>query len=300
MFTKLEPFQYTDILDDQCEQVKLLISEADRNHLHLQDKNICTVLKKAREKHGLTVTRLAKDCGVTSSYISKVENGSRIPSATVFSYICSRLGMSRNEGESLNRLRILNLREYKDKDINDIIDLCNDLLMLPKTVATKVAIASLIKSCMERYVNNYPKQDVYSARARDSRNSSEDNVSLELIKSKHVLTFIQVYKGSFDEAFSATEGMLYMVNIFCKRVIVTSSEFNSLSSNHETYEFFSPKDKDGEYRDRHDPDAHFLPLVITFEDRLKELNIDLDLDDTYVFDTSISVVGFQLFCTKKN
>ena len=289
MSTELEPFQYTDTLGDQGEQVELLISEAFRNRLHLQDNNIGVILKKAREKQGHTVRLLAKECGVTSSYISKVENGKKKPSATVFSNICSRLEISGDEGESLNRLRILKLRQYKDKDMNDILDLCNELLKRPKTVATKVAITSLIKSCMERYVNNYPKQDVYSTKA--SHNSSKDNVSLELIKSKHIFAFIQVYKNSFDHVYK-DKSMLYMVNLFCKRVIITTSEFNSFSWS----QFFLPcNEKKGEYRDVRDKDALFYPLITPFENKLKELNINFsETDINKVFDESITNIGFVL------
>ena len=54
-------------------------------------------------------------------------------------------------------------------------------------------------------------------------------------------------------------------------------------------------EKKGEYRDVRDKDALSNPLITPFENKLKELNINLsETDINKVFDESITNIGFVL------
>lgn len=50
-------------------------------------------IKNARMRSGLTLAELAKGVGVSTSYISLVENGKSVPSLKILDKICTRLSM---------------------------------------------------------------------------------------------------------------------------------------------------------------------------------------------------------------
>lgn len=55
--------------------------------------NIANALKKCRELKGLTQSALAKQAGITASYLSQLEQGKRDPKLTLLTKLSNALGV---------------------------------------------------------------------------------------------------------------------------------------------------------------------------------------------------------------
>ena len=74
-----------------------------------KDKNLSIFMKRLRLNHNdQTMMAMAKDLGISVSFLSSIENGKRNMSDDMFLLICEKYHLTASQIEELNYLRTLN------------------------------------------------------------------------------------------------------------------------------------------------------------------------------------------------
>ena len=187
------------------------------------------MISSYRKRAGLTLRSLAENekCSTTKTNIFHIESGSRLPNDSLYKALVEVLDIPYDKAEKINQLRLYFLMESRNRHLSEVLELSVNLLSMKKNTARGLALLALLKSALARFDLNYPREDLFSSKAKLAEImgfSQENLVARTLIEKKHILSFIDEY----NFLFFSKKNLLLLICIFSKKVVLLENEHNRL------------------------------------------------------------------------
>ncbi len=242
------------------DQMKFIVDPKLINESIDNVQKVGSELRNFRLSANRSLEWAADQCDSTRGHLSRIEDNTRSPNSELFRCLSRVLMIPLDEAKELNTLRLLKSRKDKNQDLYDILSLCLELLGKKRNCAIRIALLSLLKSAVARLELNYPKEDIYSAKA----NISETTKDFRFIPKKFILSFIDNYK----RLSSNMESLLVVICLFSKSVVLSEDEYDRIDHNNIK---FNPYKYDDFYKQFEDLGIELNPIKCFGDDLGKHI-----------------------------
>ena len=175
-------------------------------------------LRRLREDTGLGLNEFASLLKVSKAHISSIENNDRVPSKKLLVKIVDFLNLPHEHWERLNKFRVISSRINKDDSINDLINLCVELLKMPRNDATTLALNALLKNAIKKWESSYVAQFVYSEEA------AVETEEIKLVDDR-ILPIGMALKVIDEYRLYSKQQLITLLKMFSQIITVTKEEY---------------------------------------------------------------------------